>query len=529
MLRYKIECVHCGMLLSNGNHNTEHILDKSLGGDNTAQNKMLMCNACNSWRNELKTDWVGNNPTDKDWTRIERYVLWNFITVDYGHRAGRHIPDVHQRFLTLRHPSGKDFEFPGKRWFARSSDAAPKDTTSLNDLEPAIPRIVSERRLIRPTRGFWAKAKRWLAGSDQDHRRTINEFNQDLSVSNTIGKETNENMKPALAESSGKEIGQPIEQSARAEVMRSCVGPHLPEVGKEKLLAVISNEVKEKDKESRAIKAIGSQAGFPPSWTATRILEATFGPSIMIHHSAGATTLTTKHTSVDTMLLLLSLIPEDESIKQAELGNLVKQHDPLNRSLREFATLENYPKSKPIHEFISHLLGHAATSSSEGTVYRWKRAKRSFSVEQISNQPPSISTPVHNEHGHLPITNFSSSAKGLRLPKSPQVLANVLHAYNNSDLTSMGVFDTIDMLHENFPALPKFKLNSIVFLIKAKFSPNEPLEPGQLRPIQPSEFSLLVHAKIETKDDISTEDLPKIGEYLEEFVAEFERIKSEEE
>ena len=49
MLELNIDCVHCGTLLSGNNYNTEHILDLSLGGENTQQD--LMCKICNSrWR-----------------------------------------------------------------------------------------------------------------------------------------------------------------------------------------------------------------------------------------------------------------------------------------------------------------------------------------------------------------------------------------------------------------------------------------------------------------------------------------------
>lgn len=400
MLRYKIECVHCGMLLNNGNHNTEHILDKSLGGDNTAQNKMLMCNACNSWRNELKNDWVGKSPTAKDWVQVERYVLWNFITVDYGHRAGRHIPDVHQRFLTLRHPSGRDFEFPGKRWFSRSSDAAPKDTSML----APIPQKRQQTSALRQSKErLWSRAKRWLSGSEHDHSRRIDAGPNTGVVDGLPKKPIQARDGTAISASSDPLL------TDRNPSLRAHVEPFLPNPGETKLLTVISNEIKAADAQGRAIKAIGVEVGFPKSWTVTRMLEAAFGPMVRIQQHDGTTTLTVVQPSnsdsvqtnnievsleavqskspIDEELRknLLQLLPPTGRIKQAELGNLVKRNDPEERSLREFATANAFPKSRPLYEFLGMLFGDAAASSSEGTVYYWTRAEGADHATASSN------------------------------------------------------------------------------------------------------------------------------------------------
>ena len=130
MLELNIDCVHCGTLLSGNNYNTEHILDVSLGGENTVDNKMLMCKICNSARAELKVSLLGNQPTMAKWDLVEAYVPpppppppWSFITVDHGHAHGANIPQVHQEFLRLA-SGGRERERNGTRWFARASNTS---------------------------------------------------------------------------------------------------------------------------------------------------------------------------------------------------------------------------------------------------------------------------------------------------------------------------------------------------------------------------------------------------------------------
>ncbi|MEC7152035.1 MAG: hypothetical protein VXW85_06250, partial [Candidatus Thermoplasmatota archaeon] len=82
---------------------------------------------------------------------------------------------------------------------------------------------------------------------------------------------------------------------------------------------------------------------------------------------------------------LLQLLPPTGRIKQAELGNLVKRNDPEERSLREFATANAFPKSRPLYEFLGMLFGDAAASSSEGTVYYWTRAEGADHATASSN------------------------------------------------------------------------------------------------------------------------------------------------
>ena len=170
MLEFNIDCVHCGTLLSGNNYNTEHILDVSLGGQNSVDNKMLMCKICNSARAELKVSLLGNQPTEKDWSLVEAYVLWSFITVDHGHAAGVNIPSVHQEFLRLA-SGGRERERSGTRWFARASN------TSLTAPVPgrpgtAPPQATGPRSRPSPRRGLFSFGWRdWFRGSERDRKR----------------------------------------------------------------------------------------------------------------------------------------------------------------------------------------------------------------------------------------------------------------------------------------------------------------------------------------------------------------------
>jgi hypothetical protein len=546
MLKFRIQCVHCGANLPKVDFNTEHILDLSMGGLNTLENKTLICKKCNLARSKLKQNLFGNTPQIAIWNFIEKYIIWSFITLDYGHSAGTWLPEIHMTFLKFAN-NGKEFEQSGIRYFARASDKRP---TVLNQDSRVSPAAIKSRK-PSPSKQrnsiSLSGIRRWFRGSPHDHdnrpatqrsrtqRATQGEPEGQIasqSTSNNVPKESLAKTSLHPENTDDSRSRQPMELSIRAEDMRRCVGPHLPPPGEQELLTVISNAVKEQDPDGRAIKAIAIAGGFPSSWTVTRILEAAFGPSIEIHHSGGTTILTTKHTSSDTVKLLLSLIPEAGSIKQAELANLVKTQDPMGRSLRDFATLEKFPKSKPIHEFIALLLGDAAISSSEGSVYHWERAKGASTGEEVDRPNQQANTNLGGDYtrepAHSPITNFTSSSKGLRLPKSPRVLAQVLQAYNNTDLSSLGVFETIELLDQQFPALPRIKLNSFVFIIKAKFSPDKPIQTGQLRPVGGREYANLIRAKLEL-NQVALDDMAKVDSYLSEFIAAFAMMDGEEE
>ena len=153
MLELNIDCVHCGTLLSGNNYNTEHILDLSLGGENTVDNKMLMCKICNSARAELKVSLLGNQPTMAKWDLVEAYVLWSFITVDHGHASGANIPQVHQEFLRLA-SGGRERERSGTRWFARASNTSLTVSSGGNKAgRPVAPRAARPPR-PPPRRGL---------------------------------------------------------------------------------------------------------------------------------------------------------------------------------------------------------------------------------------------------------------------------------------------------------------------------------------------------------------------------------------
>ena len=154
MLELNIDCVHCGTLLSGNNYNTEHILDLSLGGENTVDNKMLMCKICNSARAELKVSLLGNQPTMAKWDLVEAYVLWSFITVDHGHASGANIPQVHQEFLRLA-SGGRERERNGTRWFARASNTSLTVSSLGNGHSPAVsPRALTTATALAGWVGF---------------------------------------------------------------------------------------------------------------------------------------------------------------------------------------------------------------------------------------------------------------------------------------------------------------------------------------------------------------------------------------
>tara|TARA_Y100001954_G_scaffold43140_1_gene44342 strand:- start:96 stop:1709 length:1614 start_codon:yes stop_codon:yes gene_type:complete len=178
MLELNIDCVHCGTLLSGNNYNTEHILDLSLGGENTVDNKMLMCKICNSARAELKVSLLGNQPTMAKWDLVEAYVLWSFITVDHGHASGANIPQVHQEFLRLA-SGGRERERSGTRWFARASNTSLSVSSGANGI--ILPRPTQGARLRTPFSKAPSSKKRlslvrfpelmrWIKGSHHDHQ-----------------------------------------------------------------------------------------------------------------------------------------------------------------------------------------------------------------------------------------------------------------------------------------------------------------------------------------------------------------------
>lgn len=174
MLGFRVQCVHCGANLSSVEHNTEHILDLNMGGLNTLENKTLICKKCNQARSRLKQELFGNTPEITMWNFIEKYILWSFITLDYGHRAGMWLPEIHMTFLKFAN-NGREFEQSGIRYFARASDNRPTvldqgGTPSAGVQKPKTPSTIQPPLLTRLSQGIG----RWLKGSDHDHLNRSN-------------------------------------------------------------------------------------------------------------------------------------------------------------------------------------------------------------------------------------------------------------------------------------------------------------------------------------------------------------------
>ena len=259
MLEFNIDCVHCGTLLSGNNYNTEHILDVSLGGQNSVDNKMLMCKICNSARAELKVSLLGNQPSEKDWSLVEAYVLWSFITVDHGHAAGVNIPSVHQEFLRLA-SGGRERERSGTRWFARASN------TSLTAPVPgrssaAPPRAAGPRPRSSPRRGLFSFGWRdWFRGSERDRKRAQ--------------RVTKARAKINIASSEEETIPDPVTNppAPSREELRAMVIGQIPHVGDIKQ-ATLCNLVMSSDAHNRSLRVLLTEQGYPKSKPIGKILE----------------------------------------------------------------------------------------------------------------------------------------------------------------------------------------------------------------------------------------------------------------
>ena len=261
MLEFNIDCVHCGTLLSGNNYNTEHILDVSLGGQNSVDNKMLMCKICNSARAELKTSLLGNQPTMDKWGLVEAYVLWSFITVDHGHVAGVNVPSVHQEFLRLA-SGGRERERNGTRWFARASN------TSLTAPVPGRasttpPRTTVPRVRSAPRRGLLSFGWRdWFRGSERDRTRA-------RRASNTL-----EQQKSIAPSGDDEPISEPVSNPTplpREELLAMVIG-QIPRGGEIKQ-ATLCNRVMRSDIHNRSLRVLLTEQGYPKSKAIGKILE----------------------------------------------------------------------------------------------------------------------------------------------------------------------------------------------------------------------------------------------------------------
>ena len=117
------DCPICGAVFEGSNHNTEHIFPIALGGKNTMDNKIQLCVMCNNSRNQVMQAIIGNSPRSKypgNWIQIKQTLLWHFITIDDGIKAGELIQTPHQRFMQYR-TGGEPFRNRPKNAFGRFS------------------------------------------------------------------------------------------------------------------------------------------------------------------------------------------------------------------------------------------------------------------------------------------------------------------------------------------------------------------------------------------------------------------------
>ena len=61
MVSINATCPLCGAIFNGKNSNTEHILPLGLGGKNVANNKIQLCVACNSAKNNLIQSYLGQH------------------------------------------------------------------------------------------------------------------------------------------------------------------------------------------------------------------------------------------------------------------------------------------------------------------------------------------------------------------------------------------------------------------------------------------------------------------------------------
>ncbi len=106
LLKNRAQCPHCGILFEGGNHNTEHIHPRALGGENTDSNRIQFCLACNNARNLVMQTILGHPSYFKNypqnWPMVEEYLLWSEVSIDDGLSAGSQVDSIHQKFLMYR-------------------------------------------------------------------------------------------------------------------------------------------------------------------------------------------------------------------------------------------------------------------------------------------------------------------------------------------------------------------------------------------------------------------------------------------
>ncbi len=353
MLELNIDCVHCGTLLSGNNYNTEHILDLSLGGENSVDNKMLMCKICNSARAELKVSLLGNQPTMAKWDLVEAYVLWSFITVDHGHASGANIPQVHQEFLRLA-SGGRERERSGTRWFARASN------TSLN-VSPGGSGVGSTRpnreaRLPARHRGWLGFSWReWLRGSAKDRRR----HQRDAPTSNPLPDSQPASVETQTASDSESEPG-----GVSTATLRAMVLAQIPTIGEIKQ-AQLGNQVKHSDGQQRSLRTLFLGLGYAKSESMNTLLEHLLKGQAMFRDE-GTVRYWSKQTLPQPPLeerrqtvqrLFRPHLSSKDFMPMSTLLGRVKYTDAEKRSTKTLTTLAGYPKSWGLLKILKDAFG----------------------------------------------------------------------------------------------------------------------------------------------------------------------------
>ena len=369
MLELNIDCVHCGTLLSGNNYNTEHILDLSLGGENTVDNKMLMCKICNSARAELKVSLLGNQPTMAKWDLVEAYVLWSFITVDHGHASGANIPQVHQEFLRLA-SGGRERERNGTRWFARASNTSLSVSSGGNKAgRPVAPREARPRGRRQGWLGF--SLREWLRGSAQDRRRQ-----QSITPSSAplLGPQ------PASDETKTI-IDSELEQNGvSTAALRAMVLAQIPPSGEIKQ-AQLGNQVKHSDPQQRSLRELFVNLGFAKSKSMNALLEnlligkAKFRDEGTVRYwskpSSSQPPLEDRKQTVKG--LFHPHLSSEDFVPMSTLLGRVRYADAEKRSTKTLTTLAGYPKSWGLLKILLPSVTNPATtpSASRGGAAAW--------------------------------------------------------------------------------------------------------------------------------------------------------------
>mgnify|MGYP001381764861 CR=1 FL=1 len=112
----KAQCPICGIKLSVGKSNTEHIFPLGFGGTNSDENMICICKQCNSAQNEVMMLLVGPEYKDEFPENIEKikdYIYWSEITIDYGIDFSKNLfPDLFDIFCDARYLDSTQFNEP---------------------------------------------------------------------------------------------------------------------------------------------------------------------------------------------------------------------------------------------------------------------------------------------------------------------------------------------------------------------------------------------------------------------------------